>query len=50
MTRLSDGRRLIAGQVHLVVEDAERAVARPADLEPVRARAGIVLSQLGERA
>ncbi|MGO4603493.1 DUF2254 domain-containing protein [Terrabacter sp. 2YAF2] len=43
-------RRLIAGHVQLVVEDAERAVAQPADLEPVRAHAAIVLAQLGDRA
>ena len=45
-----DDRRLIAGHVQLVVDDAERTVAQPADLEPVRAHAAIVLSQLHERA
>src|SRR6478609_8133727 len=43
-------RRLIAGHVRLVVEDAERTVAQPADLEPVRAHADLVLHQLGESA
>jgi len=45
-----DDRRLIAGHVQLVVEDAERTVAQPADMEPVRAHAGIVLAQLSDRA
>ena len=43
-------RRLIARHVQLVVDDAARAIAQPADLEPVRAHAAIVLSQLGEGA
>lgn len=45
-----DDRRLIAAHVQLVVEDAERTVAQPADLEPVRAHAAIVLAQLSDRA
>jgi uncharacterized membrane protein len=41
-----DDRALIAGHVHLVVEDAERAIPQPADLVPVRAHADQVLRQL----
>ena len=39
-----DDRALIAGHVQLVVEDAERTVPQPADLEPVRAHAALVLA------
>ena len=45
-----DDRRLLASHVQLVVSDAERTVAQPADLEPVRTHAATVLAQLGEHA
>ena len=43
-----DDRALIAAQVQLVVEDAERTIAQAADLAPVRAHADLVLRQLGK--
>jgi uncharacterized membrane protein len=43
-----DDRALIAEHVQLVVEDAERRIAQPADLAPVRAHADLVLRQLSE--
>ena len=43
-------RALIAGHVRLVIDDAQRAIAQPADLVPVRAHADLVLHQLGESA
>ena len=39
-------RALIARHVRLVVEDAERTIAQPADLAPVRAHADLVVQQL----
>jgi hypothetical protein len=39
-------RSIVAGQVQLVIEDAERAVRQPADLVPVRAHADRVLARL----
>ena len=45
-----EDRRLIARHVQLVVDDAQRTIRQPADLEPVRAHAAMVLSQLGDRA
>ena len=45
-----DDRALIAGHVQLVVDDAQRAIAQPADLAPVRAHADLVLHQLDESA
>jgi uncharacterized membrane protein len=44
-----EDRALIAANVQLVVQDAERAIAQPADLAPVRAHADLVLLQLSER-
>ena len=43
-------RALIAGHVRLVVDDAQRTIPQPADLDPVRAHAAVVLGQLGEQA
>lgn len=40
------GRRLVAAQVELVLDDAERAIAQPADLVAVRERATQVLAEL----
>jgi uncharacterized membrane protein len=45
-----EDRALIARHVRLVVADAQRAIAQPADLVPVRAHADVVLEQLGEPA
>jgi uncharacterized membrane protein len=42
-----ESRRLLADQVTLVLEDAERAVQQPGDLGPVRVHAQMVLRQLG---
>jgi len=41
-----DDRGLVAHHVALVVEDAERAIAQPADLAPVREHAELVLREL----
>ncbi len=41
-----DDRALVAEHVQLVVQDAERTIAQPADLAPVRAHADLVLAQL----
>ena len=41
-----DDRALIALHVKLVVDDAERTIAQPADMVPVRAHAALVLHQL----
>lgn len=41
-----DGRALVADQVRLVLEAAELSIRQPADLEPVRTAAGLVLSEL----
>jgi uncharacterized membrane protein len=43
-------RALIARHVQLVVEDAERTIAQPADLVPVRTHADLVVQQLAETA
>jgi len=48
LCHIPDDRALIAEHVHLVVEDAERAIPQPADLALVRAHAYEVLRQLGE--
>jgi uncharacterized membrane protein len=40
------GRELVAGQLRLVLEDAERAIRQPADLEPVRAAATRALDEI----
>jgi len=45
-THNPEDRALIAAQVQLVVEDAERTIAQAADLAPVRAHADLVLRQL----
>lgn len=42
-----EDRTAVAGQVRLVLEDAERAIRQPADLVPVRAHAELVLRELG---
>ena len=45
-----EDRALIARHVKLVVDDAQRTIAQPADLVPVRAHADLVLHQLGASA